>query len=61
MTRKVRIIETGAVFDSAVHCAEVVHGSAHVIRQVCEGMKASHMGHTYEYASDHKKYNSRSK
>lgn len=53
--KKVRIIETGEVFDSTEKCADVVHGTVHSIQQCCRGRKKSHMGHTYEYVVDDRK------
>jgi hypothetical protein len=47
--KKIRVIETGEIFDNARRCAEVIHGSAFSILEVCHGRQIRHMGHTYEF------------
>ena len=51
MTRKhrVRVIETGEVYDSVQECAEAIGGNIHHIYHVIAGTRESHKGHTFAW------------
>ena len=50
--RKVRVIETGEVFDSAIACADSINGDYSHIYKVIKGERKSHKGLTFEYIPD---------
>lgn len=47
MTRKIRVIETGEVYDSMKEAAKHIGGTAEGISRVIRGHQATHMGFTF--------------
>lgn len=48
-TKRVRIIETGEIFDSAEECAKAIGGNPSGISAVINGRQEKHMGLTFAY------------
>ena len=45
---KIRIVETGEVFDSITDCAEHINGSTGTIHHVLNGYRKTHKGYRFE-------------
>lgn len=48
-SRRIRIVETGAVFLSVESCANYIEGDTSSIYRVLRGERISHKGYTFEY------------
>lgn len=49
MTKRVRILETGEIFDSAEECAKAIGGSTSGISKCINGRLERHKGFTFVY------------
>ena len=54
---RVRVIETGRVYESARACARSLGGDYSAIYRCLKDIRQTHLGYTYEYASDEDFYN----
>lgn len=50
--KRVRIIETGEVFDNYREAAKAINGNRSCVYLCLEGYRAHHLGYTFEYVND---------
>ena len=48
-TRRVKVLETGDIYDSPAECAAAIGGQVSGISKVISGVREHHMGYTFAY------------
>lgn len=48
--RKVKVLETGVIYNSAAECAEAIGGDVTGISKVISGKRPHHLGYTFAWA-----------
>lgn len=48
--RKVKVLETGEIYNSAAECAEAIGGDVTGISKVISGKRSHHKGYTFVWA-----------
>lgn len=46
---RIRIVETGEIFDTQAECARAINGQKTGVRRVLNGIQPSHKGYSFEY------------
>lgn len=50
--KKVRIIETGQVYDNYIEAAKAINGNRACVYLCLKGLRSNHLGYSFEYEED---------